>query len=86
MRPTAAPRVAGRLWGLLAGHVVPAAVFALLLLNQAARARDAIAAATSPGAPPAGMLRAANSVLVVEFATILRLIAALMMLASPASR
>jgi len=71
VRPPAAPRLAGRLWDLLAGHVVPAAVFALLLLNQASRARDAIVAAIAQGAPPAGMLRAANAVLIVAYLALL---------------
>jgi protein-S-isoprenylcysteine O-methyltransferase Ste14 len=78
MGPTASPRQppalrlsAGGLWDVLAGHVAPAAVFALLLLNQASRARDAIVAAVGHGASPTGALRAANSALVVAYFALL---------------
>jgi protein-S-isoprenylcysteine O-methyltransferase Ste14 len=62
---------AGRVWELLAGHALPAAVFTLLLVNQGRHARDAIAGATEHGASLAGDLRAANAVLTVLYFALL---------------
>jgi protein-S-isoprenylcysteine O-methyltransferase Ste14 len=60
-----------RLWDVLAGHVVPGSVFALLLLNQASHTYASIVAALGPGPSLTGGLRAANAALILVYFALL---------------
>jgi protein-S-isoprenylcysteine O-methyltransferase Ste14 len=59
---------ARRLWDLVAGHVVPATVFTLLLYGEVTHASGAIVA---NGGFPIGWLRATNSALTVAYFALL---------------
>lgn len=58
-------------WDVVAGHVVPAAVFALLLTKQVTRAREAVVAAIGHGASPTSLLRAGDAALTVVYLALL---------------